>query len=312
MNPSEPKIFGIGLSKTGTSSLDAALNELGISSIHFPCDQTTYRELSEGNYRLSILNSYRAATDISVSPFYPQLDREYPGGKFILTVRDIESWLDSVSAHWDFMWKWAPHERRFRKFLEFITACVYGAHKYHRERFIYVYQQHEKRVREYFADRPDDLLVLDICAGDGWEPLCSFLKVPVPSQPFPFANRREEKLERARWIEQLETAVREFQAVVPANHPYILIDDEQLAGSTLEDPLRARRPFEQNGLYFGPPDNSTTAIAELERLRREGVVYLVLTWPAFWWLEQYAELVPYLERFRTVWNSERLRVVELR
>ena len=45
--------------------------------------------------------------------------------------------------------------------------------------------EHERRVRAYFADRPDDLLVIDISAGEGWEALCPFLGVPVPDKPFP-------------------------------------------------------------------------------------------------------------------------------
>src|SRR5262245_9885179 len=120
MNATEPKVFGIGLSKTGTSSLDRALNELGIASIHFPCDRTTHRELAAGNYRLSVLRQYRAATDIAVGPFYAQLDQVYPRSKFVLTVRELDPWLESVCKHWEFQWRWAENERHFRDFLQFI------------------------------------------------------------------------------------------------------------------------------------------------------------------------------------------------
>ena len=316
MTPSdstEPKIFGIGLSKTGTSSLDCALNDLRIRSIHFPSDHTTYTELSEGRYRLTILESFQAATDISVAPFYAQLDQVYPNSKFVLTVRDLDAWLDSVCDHWEFMWQWAPHDRQFRKFLEFITACVYGVHKYHRDRFVYAYRQHLKSVREYFADRPGDLLTLDICAGDGWEQLCPFLNVPVPAQPFPYANRREEKLDRVGWINTLEQAVRDFQAIVPADERYILIDEERLAGSGLEDPVRARRPMEQDGLYWGPPADAASAIAAIEKLRRDGVNYLVLAWTAFWWLEHYSDFKLFLrDQFQPLLDNERLLVMDLR
>jgi hypothetical protein len=40
-------------------------------------------------------------------------------------------------------------------------------------------------VREHFADRPGDLLVLDITAGEGWDRLCPFLGLPEPGVPFP-------------------------------------------------------------------------------------------------------------------------------
>ena len=51
------------------------------------------------------------------------------------------------------------------------------------------YRHHEGAVRSYFAGRPDDLLVLDVAAGQGWEPLCEFLGHEVPEAPFPWSNR---------------------------------------------------------------------------------------------------------------------------
>jgi hypothetical protein len=45
--------------------------------------------------------------------------------------------------------------------------------------------EHVHRVRAYFADRPGDLLVMDIAAGDGWGVLCPFLGLPTPDTPFP-------------------------------------------------------------------------------------------------------------------------------
>ena len=309
----ESKIFGVGLSKTATTSLDRALNDLGIRSIHFPSDPTTYRELSAGIYRLTILERFRAVTDISVSPFYAQLDKTYPNSKFILTIRDLDSWLESIREHCEFMWQWALHDRQFRKFLEFITACVYGVHHFHRDRFIYVYRQHLKSVREYFANRPDDLLTLDICAGDGWKPLCSFLNIPVPAQRFPYANRHQEKTELAAWIDMLEQAVREFQAVIPGNERYILIDEERLAGSNLEESARVKRPLEKKGIYWGPPADTASAVAEIEQLRASGINYLVIAWPAFWWLEHYVGFESLLKnRFKTVLHNERLLVMDMR
>ena len=43
-------------------------------------------------------------------------------------------------------------------------------------------------VKEYFRNRPDDLLVMNICGGEGWEVLCLFLNKPIPSVPFPKLN----------------------------------------------------------------------------------------------------------------------------
>jgi Sulfotransferase domain len=313
MNSPESKVFGIGLSKTGTSSLDRALNELEIRSIHFPCDRTTHDELAAGNYRLSILQKYQAATDIPIAPFYAQLDAAYPNSRFILTVRDVDSWLHSVRKHWDFMWRWAENDRNFCEFIMFISACAYGVHRYQRDRFIYVYHRHLYEVRDYFQNRPNDLLILNICSGDGWEQLCPFLDVPVPNRPFPYANRSEEKLERMAWIETLEQAVRDFQATIPSTESYVLIDDEQVAGSPLDDSCRARRLDERNSQNWGPPPDSATAIVQIESLRQQGIRYLVIAWPCFWWLDHYSEFHAYLRnRFRILLNNERLLVMDLR
>lgn len=307
------KVFGIGLSKTGTSSLDRALNDLGISSIHYPHDPTTYDELTRGSYRLSVLERHQGVTDIPVAPFYPQLDAEFPGAKFILTLRDPEKWYKSVEGHWSFMREWSARDEHFRRFSEYITACVYGAHECQRDRFLYVYHEHEAAVRRYFAGRDDDLLVIDVCSGEGYEKLCPFLGMEAPSRAFPHANRKEEKVERAVWIRYLDEAVTDFQDVIPPEASYALIDGNLLAGSALDISGRSRRIVEREGAYWGEPENSAQAIAELESLRTEGVTYAVVAWPCFWWLDHYEEFTEFLAaRYQRVRSGARLFIYDLR
>ena len=54
------------------------------------------------------------------------------------------------------------------------------------------FRRHEREVREYFADRPDDLLVVDWEQGDGWSELTRFLKKPTPNARFPWANAAQQ------------------------------------------------------------------------------------------------------------------------
>jgi len=96
----KPKVFGIGLSRTGTRSLTQALQVLGFDAIHYPADEDTYAELAHGQCELSVLRNYDALTDITTVPYYQQLDKIYPGSKFILTVSDREGWLKSCRNHW--------------------------------------------------------------------------------------------------------------------------------------------------------------------------------------------------------------------
>ncbi|MEO5905831.1 MAG: sulfotransferase family protein, partial [Saprospiraceae bacterium] len=151
------KVFGIGLSKTGTSTLGEALNLLGIRTIHYPDDPVTLAELRSGNFRLSILNHFQAVVDTPVVSYYAQLDQVYPGSKFILTIRDMDSWLTSVQKHWETSATFTNQPLR-KQFQEFIRTAVYGCIEFNRDRFQYVYNTHQQNVIQYFKDRPGDLL----------------------------------------------------------------------------------------------------------------------------------------------------------
>jgi hypothetical protein len=189
-----PKIFGLGLSRTGTRSLTMALHTLGWDTVHYPADEDTFRELSRGDYNLTVLGHYHGITDITVAPFYPQLDRLFPGSKFILTVRDHESWLRSAANHWEGRSAFQePNSARGETYMNvrrLLRAAVFGCYEFNAARFRDVYDLHVRNVLEYFRERPEDLLVLNICGGEGWPELCRFLEQPEPMQAFPHKGRR--------------------------------------------------------------------------------------------------------------------------
>ena len=87
-------VFGIGLSRTGTRSLAAGLEMLGFPCVHYPDPAL----MLCGAYA-EALGPCRAATDITVTTFYKELDAAYPGSRFILTVRELDAWLGSIGAH---------------------------------------------------------------------------------------------------------------------------------------------------------------------------------------------------------------------
>src|SRR5262249_43501774 len=162
----------------GGSSLTEALNRLGVRTVHYPQDDETYDDLRWGNYRLRVMEGYQGATDIPVAPFYAQLDKAFPGSKFVLTVREKEAWLRSAEVHRRLLLGWWDQFPRFKRFQEFVSAAAYGVVGYNRDRFSFAYDAHVRTVLDYFRGRPDDLLVLDICGGEGWEKLCPFLGLP--------------------------------------------------------------------------------------------------------------------------------------
>lgn len=297
------KVFGLGLSKTGTSSLTDALNLLGIPSVHYPHDERTLRELRAGRFRLSLLEEFQGVTDIPVAPFYAQLDRAFPGSRFVLTVREREAWLRSCEVHWRLMDEWLDNFPDFKRFHEFACAAAYGTLKYDRGRFARAYEEHERRVRDYFRERPGDLLVLDICGGDGWEKLCAFLGLTAPAAPFPHANE---------WMHLLLEASADVARTIPEGETFILVDENGFGGGF----ARGRRalPFlERDGAYWGAPPDGATAVGELERMRRErGAGFIAFGWPCFWWLEHYTALAAHLrERYDCVLDNRRLVVFDL-
>ncbi len=167
------KTFGIGLSRTGTTSLTLALEALGLSAVHFP---TNMKQVEE----------HDAATDTSVAASFQFLDSRFPGSKFIYTVRDLPEWLESCRRFWG---KRQKSHFAANPFIVNLQRRLYGGIDFDPERFRHAYARHDAQVRGHFAKRPGDLLVVDICGGDTrWEPLCEFLGADVPDIPFPSTN----------------------------------------------------------------------------------------------------------------------------
>lgn len=193
----QSKVFGVGLSRTGTRSLTAALRVLGFDTVHYPTDRATLDTLARGDACFSLLEHYAGITDITVSPYYEDLDHRWPGSKFILTVRDEESWLRSCRTHWanPSNYKKGEEHRVYMEIKWFLRAAVYGCHEFNEERFRRAYRRHVENVTRYFTGRENDLLVLNIAAGEGYERLAPFLGVPVPEQPFPHNKRQVEPIE---------------------------------------------------------------------------------------------------------------------
>lgn len=186
-------VFNIGLNKAGTSSLYRALNMLDIPSLHFTVKnreggQTGRVQLSklvkanlrEGKRAFDGLDeTYRGFADFGGGKLVQTLDEQYPGSKFILTLRDKESWIESR----------IKHELRKLKRPNYDGSTVTISPNVWRE----TYDRIVDGTQAYFKDRPGDLLVIDITDGAGWDPLCAFLGVPVPDEPFPWLNSAERK-----------------------------------------------------------------------------------------------------------------------
>lgn len=114
------------------------------------------------------------------------------------------------------------------------------------------------------------------------------------------------------WMDRVNLATQELDTLVPPGEMFILVDEEQFGNSVGSG--RQAIPFlERDGKYWGPPPDDVTAIRELERLRKSGANFVVFGWPAFWWLDYYAEMHDYLRsEYRCVLKNDRLVVFDLR
>ena len=125
-------------------------------------------------------DDYDAYSDIeTLSKNFDLADHQYPGSRFILTVRDVDAWLDSRRRH---------VERNQQNKAAGTYPGVGSSLRIEVDAWRLEWEEHIGRVRSYFAGRPDDLLVIDVTAGDGYEKLAPFLGRPVPPTPFPREN----------------------------------------------------------------------------------------------------------------------------
>lgn len=211
------ELIGAGLPRTGTLTQKLALELLGLGPCYHWIDVLADLEgqvpLWDGALYgrvqpATILDGYLSTVDWPGGYFYRQLLDSHPGAKVLLSVRDPERWersfretivdmchgeslirlVSSARAHVDPNW---------RRYLEFVDRMFWGergtfAAGHTPRALIEAFVAHNEEVKRIVpAER---LLVWEV--GDGWQPLCEFLGVPVPTEPLPHANDRATFLDR--------------------------------------------------------------------------------------------------------------------
>ena len=163
MSTSQSKIFAIGLSKTGTTSLARALEILGYKTRDY-LGVTNFRAGDLSSIELEEIDANDAFTDTPIPSFYRELDVKYPGSKFILTVRDTDAWLKSCKKQFTKKHSDKQNEANHLLFMDLYGCTVFDENKFRKG-----YENFVKGVLHYFRDRPQDLLILDVAAEVGWE-----------------------------------------------------------------------------------------------------------------------------------------------
>jgi hypothetical protein len=180
------KIFCIGLSKTGTTSLASALEILGFKAKHWHYTKKVFDYTDDGiKIYFDKFSRYDAFADTPIARIYPELDRHFPGSKFILTVRDEERWAESFRSQFE---RGLPGRFDARLHMD-----LYGTDSYDHDLCVAAFRRHTEEVKRYFAGREQDLLIINLTDGDGWGKLCGFLGRPVPEVEFPVRYKKQER-----------------------------------------------------------------------------------------------------------------------
>ena len=209
------KVIGAGFPRTGTNTLRESLELLGFNKTYHMKQLLVHPENLHYWTRLSethttdweeLYRGYQATVDFPCYPWYKEHMKQYPEAKVILSLRPFEKWYESYlntiwQAHNPSEARKAEMEQKVAAepaFKPVMAVMAFGKQTMNDEHFQgrfldkefmeKVFNEHNESVKNYVP--ANKLLVFDVC--EGWEPLCKFLEVPVPAEPLPHTNKRED------------------------------------------------------------------------------------------------------------------------
>ena len=201
----DTKVFCIGYGKTGTTSVEVALKELGYTLGNQVDAELLLFDWAKNDYS-RIIKYCKTANAFQDIPFccdntYKELDKAFPNSKFILTVRvSSDQWFDSLCRY---------HTKCFSKdksrtpTIEDLKAAKYryegyvydswlafwNGSLYNKEKFTSKYKKHNKDVIKHFSNHKNKLLVLNVSEEDAYNKLCKFIGKKQIRENFPWENK---------------------------------------------------------------------------------------------------------------------------
>jgi hypothetical protein len=170
-----------------------------------------------------VLGDYEATLDWPACTFYEELMRQHPDARVLLTVRDPERWYESTRSTIYELTRLIENSTISRVIFGLVGLLVFGGFTGRRSslandviwegtfdgRFedkayaMEVFEHHNEEVKRRVPE--DRLLVYEV--KEGWEPLCEFLGVPVPDEPFPHLNDTAQMRRGMKAIRALSAAL---------------------------------------------------------------------------------------------------------
>ena len=204
------KVFGAGFGRTGTMSLKIALEKLGTGPCYHMREVITHPSHIKLWYDISrgenpnwnrLFSGFNSAVDFPVCLFYEQLINKFPDAKFILTLRDFDTWyistantiykVPSILPDW-FKVVVYPIRMFIDMQVNLIWVGLFKNKFSDRESTKLIYYEHIECVKKIIPT--EKLLIYNV--KEGWGPLCEFLDVEVPGIPFPKVNDTAEMLRK--------------------------------------------------------------------------------------------------------------------
>jgi Sulfotransferase domain len=194
------KVIGAGLGRTATFSMKFALEHLGLG----PCYHMA--EVMAGarkNVPLwldvvggkpdwdAVFEGYESTTDYPACTYWRELAEHYPDAKVVLTVRDANTWFDSVNETiFSDQMQGPLAGSPIEVMMQGAVFDAFGDRSRVKDR-AFMTEWFERRNQDVVDGLPPERLLV-YSPKQGWEPLCDFLGVPVPDAPFPRVNSRDE------------------------------------------------------------------------------------------------------------------------
>jgi hypothetical protein len=194
------KVVGAGFGRTGTLSLKHALEKLGCGPCYHMMEVFPRPDHVAMWHRLAFENlidwdllfgDFQATVDWPAARWWREIAAHYPEAKVLLSVRDPEAWYKSMIDTIYQPMKWpvpdtVPEIVRLQNEMarKAILIETFDDRFEDKTYAIEVFNRHTQEVRDTID--PARLLVFDV--REGWAPLCRFLEVPIPEEPFPRLN----------------------------------------------------------------------------------------------------------------------------
>jgi hypothetical protein len=197
------RLVGAGLGRTGTTSLQAALQQLLGAPCHHMMELFVHPEQvptwhaavrGEDVDWTTFLADYAAVVDWPSASFWPELVEHHPDAVVLLSTRDPHQWYESArNTIFPVLFDEAgedrsPEWKEWHAMVHDLFATRFTTDLDDEDAAIAAFEAHYAAVR---AAVPAERL-LEWSVADGWAPLCSALDVPVPDEPFPRLNTRDD------------------------------------------------------------------------------------------------------------------------